>query len=161
MVVIIGVMAGLASLSLGGNDTRLLKKEAQRLQQLLNMAQDEATFQQQNIGVRFDREGYSFLQYTIANQQWETYEQTPYQKHQFELPIDLMLELEGTALELKNAESDSDEKPAQLPELLLLASGEGSAFSLTLTLRDDDRVLQQLSSDGFSPIERLTLSSDR
>ncbi len=171
VVVIIGVMAGLALLALGGNESRLLQLEASRLQQRLLLAQDEAGFRQQNLGLQIDSDGYEFLQYDEDNDQWLPLQDPKLSQHQFELPVNLRLELEGSPLLIAPNREESPGGASQAgigdqatqPNILLLASGENSAFSLVLSLKDDgsrqsngQHPTQVLSSDGFSPITRVS-----
>ncbi|MBR9912693.1 MAG: type II secretion system minor pseudopilin GspH [Gammaproteobacteria bacterium] len=157
VVVIIGVMAGLASLAIGGNESRLLQQEAERLQQVLTMAQDEAAFQQRNLGLKLMDDGYRFYQFDEQERSWLEMTDTPFQAHRFELPLYTSLELEGTAFELSPG-GDSKNQP---PEILFLASGENSAFILELELTGDRRASRTLFSDGFAPIANQAAPLDR
>lgn len=201
VVVIIGVMAGLASLAIGSNGARQLQQEAMRLQQRLLLAQDEAAYSQTHLGVIFTDTGYQLLRYAAQDDVWEALQsgnptnsgnpthsgnknntESHVQnsllreggQYEYAIPVSLSLELAGAPLQLAR------QKPASVyalsgtlgdwdrnhsnnlqPELLLLANGETSPFTLTLQLQNDPRSTQVLHSDGFSPITRTSHTTDR
>lgn len=171
VMVIIGVMAGLASLAIGNNGPRQLQQEAVRLQQRLLMAQDEAAFTQKNLGLRFTETGYQLLQYNAEEDTWQAL-QNPAGNligdnghYEFNVPVAVSLELSGAPLTLSRSKSPlgnwEDDKNKNLqPELLLLANGESSPFTLTLQLQHDSRTGQVLHSDGFSPIVLTNHTAD-
>lgn len=187
VMVIIGIMAGLASLAIGSNGPRQLQQEATRLQQRLLLAQDEAAFTQKNFGVVFSETGYRFLQYDATEDQWDPLQAIDDEKqtakglgnYTYDIPVELSLEISGTVLKLLpdetrnktsantssnygnfSLDSRSDEQSGLQPELLLLANGESSTFTITLQLQDDTRSTQTLYSDGFSPITRIGHNSE-
>ncbi|MBU3071519.1 type II secretion system minor pseudopilin GspH [Aestuariicella sp. G3-2] len=187
VMVIIGIMAGLASLAIGSNGPRQLQQEATRLQQRLLLAQDEAAFSQQNFGVIFTETGYRFLRYDATEDQWNPLQAMDEEKQKiqglgnytYDIPVELSLEISGTVLKLLpdetsnktsgstsshygnfSLDSDAEEQGDLQPELLLLANGESSAFTITLQLEDDTRSTQTLHSDGFSPITRTGHNSE-
>jgi general secretion pathway protein H len=155
VITIIAIMAGMATLAIGGSDTRLLQQEARRLQQVLLMAQDRAAFKHSNLGLQLTDDGYRFLRY--SNQSWIEMDEKPFAPHQFELPLQLDLQLEGADLNLTSDDGDED---IPTPEILVLASGENSAFALELSV-DDTRVRPWiLHSDGFSSIALEALNEN-
>jgi general secretion pathway protein H len=177
VVVIIGIMAGLASLAIGSNGPRQLQQEAVRLQQRLLMAQDEASFSQKNLGLLFTEDGYQLLQYDAEEDHWQPL-QNPSDdngsglirgsgNYEYDIPVVLSLELGGAPLKLsrdkpsaryslsnQTSSLDRNNKEDLQPELLLLANGESSLFTLTMQLKSDPRSTQTLHSDGVSPITR-------
>lgn len=176
VVVIIGIMAGLASLAIGSNKPRQLQQEAMRLQQRLLMAQDEAAFTQSNLGLIFTETGYQILQYDTEGDQWFPLQSDPHSgshplrslsDYEYAIPIELSLEISGVPLKLSRAKSSSryslsnnadhqdQSKKADLqPELLLLANGESSVFTIVMQLKHNPQSKQILHGDGFSLIKR-------
>lgn len=174
VVVIIGVMAGLATLAVGSKAPRQLQQEAERLHQRLRLAQDEALFNQKNLGVLLSDSGYRLLQYDEKDDRW-----LPLQtdlnssggvlrdggRYEFTIPVVVSLALTGAPLQLSRKDAsqldlsdrfNSDNNESLQPELVLLANGEMSPFTLTLQRQQDERSRQVLHSDGFSPITRST-----
>ena len=177
VVVIIGIMAGLASLAIGSNGPRQLQQEAVRLQQRLLMAQDEAAFSQKNLGLLFTEDGYQLLQYDAEEDHWQPLQNRTGNPssglirgsgdYKYDIPVVLSLELDGASLKLSRDKPSvqysasnpisglgRNNKEDLQPELLLLANGESSPFTLNLRLKSDPRSTQTLHSDGVSPITR-------
>ena len=167
VVVIIGIMAGLASLAIGGSEHRRFDQDVKRLQQLLSMLQDEAAFQQQSFGVQLSPDGYRFLEYDERLQHWREQTEKPFAPREFTLPTQLELQLNGVELVLE--QEDTEDKNASVflpkgsnatdqdseiltPDLVFLPDGEISAFELSLWLETNPRRVHQLHSDGFSRV---------
>lgn len=163
VVVIIGVMAGLASLSLGGNQHRQLQQEATRLQQLLLMLRDEAELTQTELGIQLQDNGYRFVSLNERTGQWQLLQEKPFNNVEYSLPISATLDLEGNHLsadvlaQVTSTKSNSntlDKDTAALqPQLLFLSSGETTAFQIHLQLAQEQQSIEQiLSSDGFNGV---------
>ena len=146
VVVIIGVMAGMAVLAVGNNDARYLQQESERLLQVMRMAQDEAILKQENLGLYLTREGYQFLSYNQQERDWTELSAPPFATHRFQLPLRVDLSIEGSGISLQSSDDQSE------PQLVFLSSGENSVFILTLALANRIDADRQLYSDGFSPI---------
>lgn len=75
VVTIIGIMSGLIVMNVVTSDPQKdLYREAQRLAAVIEMAQDEALFGRQDIGIVVTEDGYSFARYgipTVAESQEE------------------------------------------------------------------------------------------
>lgn len=62
VITIIGVMAGIVGLSVTtGDPAKEAQKEAKRFIAVMSMALDEAAFNQQDLGIHLEEEGYRFL----------------------------------------------------------------------------------------------------
>lgn len=157
VVVIIGFMAAMATLAIGGNQHRSFQNDVQRLQQLLKLAQDQARFEQRNLGFRLTDEGYEFMKYTLATREWNTIENKQLRPRKFELVTQSELKINGVALSLdaqkETSRSETGITKKELPSLLILADGEMSAFELRLQLRSDLKIQHRLFSDGFSSVQ--------
>ena len=163
VVVIIGIMAGLASLTVGGNQNRRFDQDVQRLQQLLSMLQDEAAFRQQAFGVRLSASNYAFVRFHESDQRWHPHLEKPFSRYDFILPTQLELQLNGATLDLyraaqnnapatTNAKTDDDKSEMLLPDIVFLPDGEHSAFTLSLWLDENPQRIHRLDSDGFSRV---------
>ncbi|OUR99138.1 hypothetical protein A9Q81_11190 [Gammaproteobacteria bacterium 42_54_T18] len=63
-IIIIGIMTALTALNVTSNDpARNLKKEAQRFVAVVSQAVDEASFQQQELGIVVTEDGYQFVRW--------------------------------------------------------------------------------------------------
>ncbi len=166
MVVVIGVMAAVATLAIGGNHQRSFQQEVSRLQQQLNLAQDHVLFEQQIWGVEFGDQGYRFLQLDGQRQRWNEITEKPFAAQIFEQPIELKLEIAGSILTQLQSTFDEEAKTIstaplptaeqqdknQHPQLVFLPSGENSAFELLLRLKQVPETQHLLASDGFSTV---------
>ena len=63
VIVIVGIMAGLITLAIGDNHQDVLKRESQRLYQVLRIVSDESAFQGREMGLLLQETGYSILAY--------------------------------------------------------------------------------------------------
>ncbi len=127
VIFVVGIMAGLVVMTVGGNSARELKKDATRIQQLLVMAQDEATFSGREIGFFIDsqQKSYGFLFFDDKQLTWE-----PLQKEAFmprDLPdgVQLSLAVDGESIDLKKIYKD--------------AMGKSDALDNWLTADDDKK----------------------
>lgn len=100
VMVLIGIVAGLASLSIGDGAERKLRSEAERLATTLALARDELLITGESdraLGLR--RDGYSFLELVILDdntREWRPLEDRQLGPRQFEAGlIELQLELDG------------------------------------------------------------------
>lgn len=159
VVVIIAVLAGLATLATGGGEVRTLRSEAKRLQQLLLFAMEEAGYRYQQYGFLSDEQEYRFLRYDSERNRWEAIEEAAFGPHPLPDSLELRLRIEGELLELPAIGKDGDhktEKSTAQPQLLILSSGEITPFTLELTLASTDlknALLARLSSDGLSTVD--------
>lgn len=128
VVLIIGIIVTFAVLSLGNRalDDEL-ETEAERLHQLLAIAEEDAEVQGIDLGWRYTGEGYEFLALDPAGT-WAPWPGGGVLRAR-ELPQPLYIELtiEGRAV----SPSSPADKPVA-PQVLLLSSGETSAFRLDL-----------------------------
>lgn len=135
VVVIIGVMATLAVLSIGRRslDDRM-DAEARRLQELLALAADEAVLQGVELGFVQTPEGYRFLR--LKDGAWGVLEDAgPLRPRALSEPFFLELQVEGRRV----APVRTDDEKAELkPQVLLLSSGDATEFTLDLRARQFD-----------------------
>lgn len=142
VIFVVGIMAGLVVMTVGGNSARALKKDTSRIQQLLVMAQDEATFSGQEIGFFIDRDQkfYGFLTFDNKNLTWGAMEKDAFSQR--ELP-------EGTRLSL-----DVDGEPVDLKKIYKDALGKSGTQDNWLTSTDDskDKRSKDSSKDSRSKV---------
>jgi len=147
VLVIMGILVGLAVINISGNDPdRALAYEAQRLQQCLRLAGEEAVENNQTLGVRFQQGSYGFLQYDGV--QWTPPTDPPCRPHQ--LPVWMGWDL---AIEGQQPMASQKGQPAP-PQLWILASGEYTPFTVRLLGTD---MSYQIQGDllGRMRVERL------
>ncbi|MDQ5910870.1 MAG: ral secretion pathway protein [Pseudomonadota bacterium] len=148
VMVLIGILASFAVLSIGGGPRDRLLEEGQRLAALMALQQQEAILSGEIRGIQFSRQGYAIL--TLSEKgHWEPPEATETLIHR-QLPEDLTLGLWV------------DNRPAPLektdfPQVLLLNSGEATEFVAVFRFVDDpalDAPLYRVAGDAMG---RLTV----
>lgn len=156
-MVIIGVLATLVSLAVSGRavDDRM-QAESRRLEELLRLASDEAQAKGLELGFRQTTEGFEFLTPDTDSARWVVVAEGMFRPRQIAAPFYLELRVDGRLLrpaapvapeQLEDQERDaaSDNRQAARkkddssriePQLLILSSGEMTAFTLDLKLKD-------------------------
>ncbi len=135
VMVIIGVLAGIAVLATGDRGTERLEEHADRLAQLIRLASQEATLQGYEIGLRIVPESYGFLVYEEDSQSWVPIEDDRlFRERPLDDDIEMDLYMDDRDVQLPLAESDEDSDGGQrkLPQVLMLSSGEMTPFELVL-----------------------------
>ena len=126
VLVIIGIVVSLATLSVGGNESRALRDEAQRLGALLALATQEAILNAQELALEVEPRSYRFLVYD--GEQWQPYEDWVFRPRELPQHMALSAVVEGQRPE----EGAFGETEAT--RIWILSSGEMSPFTLTLAL---------------------------
>lgn len=157
VLVIIGALTGLAVLSGGqGSASRDLRNEAERLAAVIGVLADEAMLDGREYGLLIDSEGYVVLSYDGSGGTWV--EAVSHRAQRIPASMRLLLELDGEALKLPDPPADreaqinsdkADRKEPLVPQVLILSSGELSAFRLRLEERRADGNAYALVSDGY------------
>ena len=124
VLLIIGVIAGFAVLSISGNNTEdRIKEEAQRLSALIDLASQEAALQSEELGIFFDGSEYTFVKQT--NGKWQPLNDSILRKRT--LPSLLTLELTTEGEPPPKIKSDEI-----VPQILILSDGELTPSTITL-----------------------------
>ncbi|MES9938241.1 MAG: type II secretion system minor pseudopilin GspH [Sedimenticola sp.] len=129
VVLIIGLISGLATLSVGsvGNDRRL-KTEAQRIVNRFSLAMQESILQGRPVGVTLHPTGYGFL---VALHDGWVAPDADFSPRKGALPETWRLvQLTGEDTDRYLNDSKQDNRP--VPDLLFLPTGEISPFELLL-----------------------------
>jgi general secretion pathway protein H len=128
VLVIIGVIVGLASIALGDNRAEELQREARRLQAVLTLATEEAIVKSRELGVRFDADGYRFFM-PNDEQAWVPVEHDrEFAARQLPRPLELTLLTDARAVR----SNDRDAKAT--PHVYFFTTGElYPAFELILS----------------------------
>lgn len=143
VLVIIGILAGFAVLSLGNRsqDSRF-ETEARRLEKLIELAVEEAETQGIEIGLRFENKSYEFLTPSPEGT-WAPLEAKG-SLRQRELPEPFYVELTIEGRAVKNADKSDEELK---PQIVLWSSGEATAFLLELRV-PKQKSFYQLEGDA-------------
>lgn len=146
VVFIIGIMAAMFTLSVGvaGGTDRELRREAERLETLLALALEDATFQAHDLGIRLYPRRYEFsihdpgdpLDYT--DDQWTPIEREVFAPRELPPVFALELDIEGRTVNLERSEKDVEKRYE--PQLFIFSSGDFSdAFEIRVRSVEEDR----------------------
>ncbi len=151
VLVILGVVIGLATLGLSGGVNRTLQKEAQRLHAVLSYTHNEALIQGSELGLILGDDHYQVLAYNYEANSWEVPNETYYERHHLPNNLHLIAEIEGQQVgssatrQLSFSETDR-------PSVLFLSSGEITPFRIFLRNRENNAQSAVISSDGYSGV---------
>lgn len=151
VVLIIGIMVTFATISISGKaiDDRI-EEEAQRLYHILQLAQEEAETKGVEIGFRQTDQGYEFLGIGEGGA-WQRIDETLFRPRAITPPLRLELRVEGRVV-APVVESPDKETPIE-PQVLLLSSGESTAFTLDVKA-DGVKPYFRIESDALGKLER-------
>ncbi len=128
VVLIIGIVLGIAVISLPGDGDEALRTEARRLDALLDLASEDAIVGNREIALEIQPHGYRFL--VQDDEAWRPIETPPLQPRALPDEIRLTVRVDGVRLRLGTDEDD------EVGRLYILSSGEMTPFELTLSRRD-------------------------
>jgi general secretion pathway protein H len=134
VVILIGILINAAVLSFGRNSPEdLLEREALRLSSLIGLASEEALLRSELIGVDIGEETYGFLR--LEEGEWQPMDDNLFRTR--ELP-------QGMLFSIASTQQVGEDNEENIPEIILLNSGEMTPFEL------------KLSSDLIDSYYRLT-----
>jgi len=149
-LVIMGLLAGLATLSVGGSAHRQARDEAQRLYQILSVASEEAALQGEEYGLLVDEETYSVMRFDAGEQTWGTADGRHFSVHQ--LPGSVRFDFRPEQLQQLATRGSAGSGAGEAPQVLVLSSGEISAFEMLFYSSDSPDPAARISSDGSGAI---------
>jgi len=151
VILIIGIIISMASLSIGQNTSRIVQDEAERLQGLIQLAGEEAVLQGRDLALEFDYDRYRFLEW--IKEDWQPVMDDPLLRER-PLPeaIDLELLLEGIETSFEDKEN--------LPRIFIFSSGELTPFDMTLKTDEGEEYSLQGLINGKLTLTR-TEDNDR
>lgn len=174
VMIVIAVIVTMAVFMVGDQRGQNLDHEARRLMAVLEMSSQEAILKFVEIGVVFDNQGYQFVSFDDASQEWQEYpagKAAPLRP--YKLPEGMFIELDfdgersssssGSTIEtlkliddreLIRFEEDEEETEQLTPQIILFSSGELTEFDLYLGY-DDMQERPQIRAWQDGTLERL------
>ena len=154
VILIIGVVATSVVLSIGGRTlSDKLDIETRRMQQLFQLAQDEALFKRVELGFWTDGPNYGFITPADGGE-WAPYSQSgPLRARRLDEPFEATLYVDDQRISPSDAA-----KPR--PSVLILSSGEMTPFRLRLEAIGGE-ARSELRGDGMGRTSLHTLESRR
>lgn len=132
VVTIIALLAGAFVLSIGtlGSD-RELQREAERLQTLITLLNEEAVMESRDYGIIFSESEYRIYVYDYATLGWLLpVDDRLLNEHLIPEPIQLALEIEGREVRLPRRLADRDDNEQPEPQAVLFSSGATTPFTV-------------------------------
>lgn len=160
VLVIIGIMLTFVGLPVGGRSTDdRLEFEARRLDRTLRFALEEAEIKGLLIGFRYLPDRYEFL--TPGKEgDWEPYTSGPFRVHPLARPFDIELRVEDRVVPPAQEAEKGKDGPELKPQILLLPSGEVSAFRMELGA-DGTRTRYTIEANALGQFQYRRVDGER
>jgi general secretion pathway protein H len=162
VVFIIGIMAAMFTLSVGtaGGTDRELRRETERLQTLLALALEDATFQSRELGLRLYPRRYEFSVFDRGDlfdpkdDKWAPISTDVLGPRELPDTFALELEIEGRTVNLERSAKDVEKN--YKPQLFIFSSGDLSdAFDIHVRSVEEDRSYSLLVTiDGTTTLTK-------
>jgi len=128
VIVLLGVVTGLAVLSMGISDAeREMEEEAKRLHALIKLVREESIIQAKEIAMEVNKEKYSFLEY--KEKKWIPLKNKIFKARSINEKLELRVETEA-ALKI------FEQKKEELLRIYFLSSGEQTPFEMRINIKD-------------------------
>jgi general secretion pathway protein H len=148
VLVVIGLLASLAVMTMGGSSRdREMENEVRELYLLMQTASEQAVFNNTELGLILDDEGYRFVAWEDRSGEWKEPAEPMFRLRGFPEWITVTEYIENDTPRL------ASEEDRLRPDVVFFSSGETTPFELEFTLGRDDARMHTIASDGFSPME--------
>jgi general secretion pathway protein H len=146
VVFIIGIMATMFTLAVGvaGGSDKELRRETERLETLIGLAMEDATFQSHELGLRLYPRRYEFSVYDRGDpfdpkdDKWVPLTADVFAPRDLPEAFAFELEIEGRAVNLERSAKDVEKKYE--PQLFIFSSGDLSdSFNIRVRSVEEDR----------------------
>lgn len=165
-IVIIGVVLSIAVLSLSlADDDREIRREAQRLMAIVDIAKDDAVLQGREFGIEFTLTGYRFVEFDPFSNSWLEVPGEDLLRLRAlpeDVELDLFLEDKKVTLDDEPAElvADDDDDPSPTvrnyaPHVMIFSSGDMTPFELHINRPTDDQIVA-MQADILGNMKFLT-----
>lgn len=151
VLVIIGLMTGIAVLSMNLTNGDAAQQTAMRLKDLVGMAHEQADMQGRNLAIGFWKHGWRF--YELDGQgRWRIPVQDPlFRARRLHADLGLRLRLQGLDVKLEDVDKTH-------PQVYLLAGGDAQPF--TLDILQDHVVRMRLSGNSMGAVTLRTVHGE-
>ena len=161
VLLVIGLLAGLAGLSIPPGDGGL-RQESERLLGVSQLASEEAVLRNRQFGLRLFRldsstERYGYEWFHWDGREWQVLLDPPYERHDMAEGLRLRVEVDDLELSLPLAEAQdaAGDDSARLPQLRFFSSGESDRFLVEILheVADQEPTRRSLRSDAFGRLQ--------
>ena len=167
VLVVIGFVTKMVAYSFDGGAEEELEKQALRLHTTINMASEFAILNQVELGFHLDQDTFEFL--VFDGDKWVTFDReklfAPIKvDERFELTLNLddlawaqdnLLEQSNWRELMSGGDEDSllELQKLKIPQVLILSSGEVSAFQLIYELKDEREPQYFIEGEFMAPVK--------
>ena len=151
VVVVVGLLATIAVVNMGnGSQLRELENHAQALYLNLQTASDQAVLDNEEIGLVLDKGGYYMAIYDEDKGTWQAGSGILFESHPVPDWADLVLvrQQNGEQRQLPAAQNNKIH-----PNLVLFSSGETTPFEIQVKMKQADKPVYVIKSDGVNGIK--------
>ncbi len=149
-IVIISIVLGLALLRIDiDNIDSRLKQETGRMARMMELADQQAIFQSQDIGMLLLKESYGF--YVLDKDKWIPVEDSLLKQQRFDEDMEIIANIDGAEVRLQSL---LPKKP--VPQIVFSSSGEWTQFEILFGQQDNNDITYVLSNieTGLLEIQR-------
>ena len=153
VVVIIGVLSAgfLLSVNLAGGSDPELRKESERLFDLLSYAREQSELQTREYGVILQDDSYEFVSYDVHRGEWRSvFEDDVLRLRKLPYGLNLKLMVETRPVVLKKPQDAKD----KTPQIMIFSSGDLTQFELTLEREGGDRSVTITQDDKGNLVQK-------
>lgn len=148
VLVVVGLLAALAVMSMGGSSReREMENEIRELYLLMQTASEQAVLNNTELGLMLEEEGYRFVAWEDQAGEWKIPAEPMFRMRSFPDWITITEYIENDTPRL------ASEEDRLRPDVVFFSSGETTPFELEFSLGRDDERMHFIASDGISPLE--------
>lgn len=130
VVLIIGIVLSVAVISLPADHEKALQTEAERIDALIGLAQQEAIIRDRELALEIKEDGYRFL--IQDGETWTPLSESSFRERTVEEPIRLDLIMDGVPLLQRDDNATTTGEDDTNPRIYILSSGELSEFTISV-----------------------------
>lgn len=150
VLVVVGLLAALAVMSMGGSSRdREMENEVRELYLLMQTVSEQAVLNNTELGLIFEEGGYRFVAYDDRTDEWKQPAEPMFRRRSLPEWITVTKYIEDGTPTL----STGEEEDSAFPDIAFFSSGETTVFELEFLVGRDDSRMHTIASDGFSPLE--------
>lgn len=147
VLVVVGLLAALAVVNLGGgSQQREMENEIRELYLLMQTASEQAVFNNSELGLILEEDGYRFVAFQDQTGEWEVSDERMFRKRSFPEWLTVTPYLDNDTPRL------ASEEDRLLPDVVFFSSGETTPFELEFTIGSEGDFVHTLESDGMPPM---------
>ncbi|WP_245742659.1 type II secretion system minor pseudopilin GspH [Marinobacter segnicrescens] len=158
VLVLLGLLASLAIVNLGGGEQRELNSKVRELYVLMQTAAEQAILNNEELGLVVDEQGYRFLVYDELEQTWRSESERLFQGRNFPEWMSVTLFSEDDIPRLARGNDEEDEEGSLRPDIVFYSSAETTPFELEFLATTSPDYRFRLEADGLDDIKMHTPS---